>query len=330
MLQYAVGLDLGGTNIKAALVERKSGIIASERIPTEAEHGVGHVLARIEIAVRRILRSASDKHVCGIGIGAPGTVNLQRTNLIHPPNIPGWTVVDVRSELQRRLGHTLHVVVENDANAAALGSAQYGAGRPYDSFVMVTLGTGVGGAIIWDNSIFRGSTGAAGEIGHMTIDSDGPEDEAGVKGAIEAYLGIQHLSRHARRQLKAFPNSCLYEIAGADLGRLTPEMLSEAASRGDEGALSTLEWAGQKLGAVLGACVNLLDIRTIIVGGGVSAAGTLILDPARRSILAYLKPGMRDGVAILRETLGNKAGMLGAAYLVFELLDRHASTSEES
>ncbi len=330
MPHYAIGIDLGGTNIKAALVERSEGLVSASSVPTETEQGAAHVLDRIVEVTKSVIETVPDKHIVGIGIGAPGTINWDRTSLIYPPNIPGWEVINLREALQKRLREDLHVIVENDANAAALGSAHFGAGRPYDSFIMVTLGTGVGGAIIYQNTIFRGTTGAAGEIGHMTIDYDGPMARSGVAGAIEAYLGQRFLSRHARYQLLNYPDSPLHQDAGPEMVDLTPAMLSEAATEGDEGAREVLDWAGHKLGCVLGSVINLLDIRTVIVGGGVSAAGDLILEPARKSVLHYIKPGLREGVTILQETLGNEVGMLGAAYLVFELLDTHALSSERS
>ncbi len=330
MEHYAIGIDLGGTNIKAALVERNAGVIVVKRTPTEAERGVDHVLDRIVEVAREMIEEAPGKHVVGIGIGAPGTINWERTSIRYPPNIPGWVEVNLRDALQKRLREDLHVIVENDANAAALGSAHYGAGRPYEAFIMVTLGTGVGGAIIYQNTIFRGATGGAGEIGHMTIDYDGPVARSGVAGAIEAYLGQRFLSRHARYRLLNYPESPLHQEAGPDMKDLTPEMLSQAAEQGDDAAREVLAWAGHKLGCVLGSAINLLDIRTVIVGGGVSAAGDLILDPARKAVGHYIKPGLREGVVILQETLGNEVGMLGAAYLVFELLDTHALTPERS
>jgi len=330
MEHYAIGIDLGGTNIKAALVERNAGVVVVHRIATEAEQGADHVLDRIVEIAREMIDEAPQKQVAGIGIGGPGTVNWERTSLIYPPNIPGWTEVNLRQVLQKRLREDLQVIVENDANAAALGSAHYGAGRPYDAFIMITLGTGVGGAIIYQNAIFRGTTGAAGEIGHMTIDYDGPMDRAGVAGAIEAYLGQRFLSRHARYRLLNYPESSLHQAAGPNMVDLTPQMLSQAASEGDEGARTVLAWAGHKLGCVLGSAINLLDIRTVIVGGGISAAGDLILEPAREAVRHYVKPGLREGILILQETLGNEVGMLGAAYLVFEILDTHALTPERS
>jgi len=324
---YAVGLDLGATSIKAALVARDAGIVESMQVDTGARRGPDHVLGQLELAVRGLVGHVPTEHIQGIGVGAPGSVDLDRTTLIRPPNIHGWDRINVRQALRARLDCDWSIVVDNDANAAALGSAHYGAGRPYDDFIMVTLGTGVGGAIIVGNKVFRGTKGAAGEIGHMTIDYAGPQDRAGVAGAIEAYLGQRFLSSHARRRLDAHPDSVLYAMAGAELALLTPAMLAAAAEAGDTGAVEVLAWAGHKLGCVLGSCINLLDIRVVVVGGGISQAGTFILEPARQAILRYIKPGMHDGVAILRETLGNEAGMLGAAYLVFEHAHSHVSAA---
>ncbi len=310
----AIGIDLGGTSIKGALVHHAYGIVATAALGTETDKGPDHVLGQIESVARKLLRRT--RNIVGLGIGAPGTIDPERARLIQPPNIPGWGDVDLKSILKSRLGQKLQVVVENDANAAAMGSLRYGAGRPYDHFIMVTLGTGVGGAIIFNKKLFRGANGAAGEIGHMTVKYDGPKDKAGVHGAIEAYIGQRFLTAHARDQLSNFPDSLLHVAPG--LQRLTPQLIAEAAIEGDAGAAHILQWAGHKLGCVLGSCVNLLDIRTIIVGGGISAAGDLILEPARAAILSYIKPGMHEDVAVLREILGNEAGVLGAASLVFE------------
>ncbi len=318
---FAVGIDLGGTSAKAALVRRNAGIVHEASRLTDAERGPDHVLDVVAALVREVSQQVGLEGIEGVGIGAPGVLNLERTTVAYPPNLPGWKVVDVRAELQARLGAALPVVVENDANVAGLGSAFYGAGRPFPSFIMVTLGTGVGGAIIYNNRIFRGTHGAAGELGHMTIDYDGPKANSGVRGAVEAYLGIRFLSDHARVMLRAHPESLLFEMLGEDLEGLTPRHLHEAAQAGDETSCAILAWAGQKLAAGLGSAINLLDIRKVIVGGGISAAGDFILQPARETVGQYVLKGMRDGVEILQETLGNEAGMLGAAHLLFEAAD---------
>ncbi len=322
--RFAVGVDLGGTSIKAALVERGRGLVYETNRPTYAEEGPQRIIERIGDIVEELIEKAPEQRIAGIGIGSPGAINWERTTVSHPPNFPGWETINLHEALQARFGEKMHVFVENDANVAGLGSAHYGAGKPFDSFIMVTLGTGVGGAIIYQNKIFRGATGAAGEIGHMTIDYEGPFDRSGVAGAIEAYLGQRFLSRHARYRLMNRQESLVHEMAGPDLQGITPKMLYDAAVRGDAGAIEVLAWAGHKLGCVLGSAVNLLDIRKIVVGGGLSAAGDFILEPARETLRRFVMPGMWAGLDIIQETRGNEVGMLGAAHLVFQYLDEQA------
>lgn len=316
MSRYAVGIDLGGTNLKAALVHRENGIVEITQRPTEATEGPQHVVDRIATLAGHMIDGAPGS-VVGIGIGTPGAINWDRTKVSHPPNLPGWDTLDLSSELRAHLGD-VSIIVENDANVAALGSAFYGAGQSFDSFIMITLGTGVGGAIIYNNRIFRGSTGGAAEIGHMTIDYEGPLANSGVAGAIEAYLGQAFLSDHARDRLINYPDSTVYDLVDGDLDQLDPKVLYEAAKDGDEAAQDILAWAGHKLGCVLGSAVNLLDIRTVIVGGGVSAAGDFILEPAREAFPTFVMQGLREGVSIRREEMGNEVSLLGAARLVFE------------
>lgn len=316
MKKYVVGVDLGGTNIKLGLIVQGEGIVYQTSLPTEADSGPDHVLSQIAKGIRLLMDALPDAEtIQAIGIGAPGTISWDRTTISTPPNFPGWVSVNLRDAIQKALQMDVPVYVENDANAAGLGSAFYGAGREFDSFIMVTLGTGVGGAIIYNKEIFRGAHGGAGEIGHVSIDYEGPWDRAGVPGAIEAYLGQRFLSRHARYRLLTRDDSTLYPIAQEDSQHLDPRMIHEAAVNGDEAAREVLTWAGHKLGCMLGSVVNLLDIRKIIVGGGVSAAGDFILEPARDTLMRFVMPGLRNGVEIIQETLGNEAGLLGAAHL---------------
>lgn len=328
MTHFSVGVDLGGTSIKAALVKAGSGIVEFREIDTAAHEGPERVIDRIAGLIRELTRSSPSGAISGVGLGAPGAVNWERDTVSNPPNLDQWEVINLSRALKTRLeDENLPVIVENDANVAGLGSAHYGAGIPHPSFILVTLGTGVGGVIIYNNKIFRGATGGAGEIGHMTIDYEGPIDHAGVAGSIEAYIGQRFLSRHARYRVRRREDSILHKMTEGQLKTLTPKMLSEAAQSGDRSAIEILAWAGHKLGCVLGAAVNLLDIRKIIVGGGVSAAGDFILEPAYDTLLRFVMPGLRDGLEIIRETLGNEAGMLGAAHLVFEYLDEHTYSS---
>jgi len=313
---YALGIDLGGTSIKGALVERERGVVAQCARATEADQGPAHVLDRIAAVAEELLQTHDGPPPVGLGMGAPGAVNLDRTTVSHPANLDDWTVVNVRTALRERLGIE-HVVVENDANVAGLGCAHYGAGTAYSSFLMVTLGTGVGGAIIHNNRVFRGSTGGAGEIGHMSIDYEGPLDNSGIAGAVEAYLGQQFLSEHARLRLRHRPESTVHGLTGHDLSTLTPRILHQAATQGDEAATEILAWAGHKLGCVLSSAINLLDIRVVIVGGGVSKAGDFLLDPAREALRDHVFPGLQEGLRVEQEHMGNEVGVLGAAHLAF-------------
>lgn len=315
MSDLAVGVDLGGTAVKVGLVDRSGEILKSVFRETDAKLGPGHVLEEIVAGVKGVLGSKTDP--CGIGIGAPGSVTLDRTTVIQPPNFPGWQTVNLSEEVGGGLDNRWPVIVDNDANVAALGSAFHGAGRSFDSFIMITLGTGVGGAIIHRKKLFRGTTGAAGEIGHVSIDYDGPMAAAGIPGVVEAYVGQRFLSEHARVYLKKHPESIVLKKISGKQSDLNPKILAEAAEQGDGPATEILAWAGHKLGWGLGSVVNVLDIRKIVVGGGVSAAGDLILGPARTALMQAVMPGMREGVELVRETLGNQAGMLGAAQLAF-------------
>jgi len=321
MSAHAVGIDLGGTNLKAALVSEDEGVVQSTQHPTEAAEGPDQVVSRMIEAARSLIEDAPGD-VAGIGIGSPGAINWERTTVSQPPNFPGWERVNLREALSEVAGDR-PVIVENDANVAALGSAFHGAGRPHDSFIMATLGTGVGGAIIYQNRMFRGSTGAAGEIGHMTIDYEGPIANSGVAGAIEAYAGQNFLTRHARYRLINHPDSRVYDLAGEDLADLTPKLLFEAAEDGDHAAQEIFAWVGHKLGCALGSAVNLLDIRVIVVGGGISAAGDYILEPARESLQRYVATALRDGLCIEQEDHGNEVGLLGAAQMIFSGEDAH-------
>lgn len=321
MTQYAVGIDLGGTSIKAALVARPEGLVATDSMDTEAHHGPERVLDNIATLVKRMMAQAPEP-VLGVGMGSPGIIDWDRTTVSHPPNLPGWTSVHLGDAISARLSAPVQVLVENDANVAGLGCAHYGAGKPFDSFIMVTLGTGVGGAIIYQNRIFRGATGGAGEIGHMTIDYSGPPDAHDIRGASEAYLGQRFLSGHAAAMLAERPESSLHHIATNDPDSLSPRDLFDAAVDGDKAAAEILAWAGHKLGVLLGSAVNLLDIRKIVVGGGLSAAGEYILGPARTTIEEFVTHGLRPGLEIIQEPRGNEVGVLGAAHLVFQEAER--------
>ena len=313
----AIGIDLGGTNIKAALVDDKKGFLHTISIATYAEMGKEHVFDRIAAAADELV----EEHPCkpiGIGMGLPGMVSLDRQTVRNPPNLPGWKVENVSKEIKKRT--KLDCVIENDANLAALGSARFGAGKKHDSFIMLTLGTGVGGGIIFKNKIYRGTTGMAAELGHVIINYHGPLSNSNTRGGIEAYLGQRFLSRYAADKIRQNSDNPLYHKFSKDFDKLEPVDLYNEAKKGNKLAIEILKKTGQKLGFAIVNYIHILDIKKIVVSGGVAKAGDFILKPAFETATEYLMPPFREGFEIIYESLGNDAALLGAASLAFEEL----------
>lgn len=316
----SIGIDLGGTNIKSALIHHQKGLLAKNSVPTDADQGPEHVLDRIAEAVQIVGNEASEKPL-GVGIGSPGIISLDRTTVSNPPNLPGWNVIDVNKELKRRTG--LHAIVENDANLMALGSSRYGAGQSLDNLIMLTLGTGVGGGIIINRELYRGVSGGAAELGHVIINFDGPASNSNAIGGIEAYIGQRFLVRNAIPLIKKHPGNRLAVDFLDQPETLEPVHLSQEADRGNELAIEILSEAGRMLGYAIVNYIHILDIRNIIVSGGVAKAGDWILEPARKAARERLIPPYLDGFQIVYETLGNDAALLGAGSLAFEHLANH-------
>jgi len=312
----SIGIDLGGTNIKSAVVDRDKGLLSTYSIPTRASEGPETVLDRIAESISNAAENAPGKPV-GVGIGSPGIISLDRTTVSNPPNLPGWDVIDVNKEIRKRTG--LDAIVENDANLMALGSSRYGVGRNLDSLIMLTLGTGVGGGIIYHRELYRGMTGGAAELGHVMIDYNGPDSNSSAKGGIEAYIGQRFLIRNALPLIRQHPGNVLAQFLD-NPDKLEPKHLSREADNGNELAVRILADAGKMLGYAIVNYIHILDIRNIIVSGGVAKAGDWILEPARKAALERLMPPFRKGFEIRYETLGNDAALLGAGSLAFEHL----------
>ncbi len=313
----SIGIDLGGTNIKVALVDQKVGFLSSTSFPTNAEKGKQHIFDSIADKVKELITEHKVKPM-GVGMGLPGMVSLDRRTVKNPPNLPGWKVEKVADEIEKRLD--LPCVIDNDANLAALGSARFGVGENIDSFIMITLGTGVGGGIIFKNKIYRGTTGSAAELGHVIINYHGPLSNSNTRGGIEAYLGQRFLSRFAADAIRQNTDNPLYKKFHTDFDKLEPVDLSMAADEGNVLAIDILKKTGEKLGYAIVNYIHVLDIRKIVVSGGVAKAGKWILDPARNTAKKYLMPPFLEDFEIIYESLGNEAALLGAASLAFEEL----------
>ncbi len=251
----------------------------------------------------------------GIGIGCPGVVSIKKGIVENAPNLPGWKNVKLGPIIKEKFGYKVHL--ENDANAAAIGELMFGAGKKFDSFVMVTLGTGVGGGIVFNKKIFRGEFGAAGEIGHISIDVNGPKCNCGSTGCIEAYAGNSYLKEQIRSELKDYPDSKVWKLIENDLSKVSPRIIQAASEKKDAYAKFVIERMGKQLGAALASLSNLLDISTFIIGGGVAGFGKPLLDSARKTISERVLLSLRSRVLVIPAKLQNEAGIKGASSLVF-------------
>lgn len=312
--KYAVGVDLGGTNIKIGIVSDKGKLVKSISIKTEADCGPKTVIANIIKGVEAIL-SKNKLKIQGIGIGCPGVVSIKKGIVENAPNLPGWKNVKLGPLINEKFSYKVHL--ENDANAAAIGELMFGAGKKFDSFVMVTLGTGVGGGIVFNKKIFRGEFGAAGEIGHISIDVNGPKCNCGSTGCIEAYAGNSYLKEQIRSELKDYPDSKVWKLIENDLSKVSPRIIQAASEKKDAYAKFVIERMGKQLGAALASLSNLLDISTFIIGGGVAGFGKPLLDSARKTISGRVLLPLRQRVLVIPAKLQNEAGIKGASSLVF-------------
>ncbi|WP_020403708.1 ROK family protein [Gracilimonas tropica] len=309
----AIGVDLGGTNIKAAVVDSEQGIIDQVTRPTKANLGKDLLLDRIGDTINDLIKN---HEIIGIGLGLPGMVSKDQTTVKNPPNLPGWTVVNAAKEITDRTN--LPCRIENDANVAALGSLHFGAGRQFDSFIMITLGTGVGGGIIFEKKLFKGTQGMAGELGHVIIDYHGPLSNSVTRGTVEAYLGQRFLSRFASDLISQNPSNPLYEKFSGDFERLEPLDLTNAAKEGNELAVEILAKSGHRLGYAIINYVHMMDIRKFVISGGVSKAGDFLFEPAREIIRKHMMEPFLEGFELIAEELGNDSALLGAAGLAFD------------
>ncbi len=312
--KYSVGVDLGGTNIKIGIVTNTGTIVSKISLKTEAEKGPSHIIKQIIAGIYSILKT-HDHSIKGIGIGFPGTVSVKTGLVESPPNLPGWGRVDLRKKIEKEF--KTKVFLENDANAAAIGELIFGSGKKYNSFVMVTLGTGVGGGIVINKKIFHGETGAAGEIGHVIINNNGAACNCGSIGCVEAYAGTNYLKDFVRGELIEQPDSKLWHFINNNLKEVSPKNIQAAAEAGDEYAMTIILTLGCNIGTALTSVSNLLDITTFIIGGGISGFGKPLLNSIKDTVVKKVLTPKKKKVKIIPAKLKNDAGIKGASALVF-------------
>jgi glucokinase len=308
---YAIGIDIGGTKIAGALVDADGRIVEEERVPSPA----GDPEAMVDAVVGLIERLSAGHEVIGAGVAAAGFIDADQSTIIYAPNI-SWRNEPFKAKLEAKLN--IPVIIENDANAAGWAEYRYGAGRGYKHMVMLTIGTGVGGAVIADSHMLRGGFGIAGELGHIRIVPDGLLCGCGQHGCLESYASGSALLR-AAKELAASgdPEGKRLREIEAEAGQLTGLEVYKAILEGDAGALRILGDLGAWLGQAIGSLVAVLDPEVVVIGGGVSAAGDLLLEPIREAYLAHLPArGYRPELKITAAEFVNDAGVVGAADLV--------------
>jgi glucokinase len=312
----AVGGDLGGTNIRLALVDADGGLSEPYRYPTPPSGGAAAILEVLAQGIR-VLQHQARAHgirLAGCGLGIAGLVDVRAGLVYTAPNIAGFQDLPLKKLLEEKVD--VPVTLENDANAAAFAEYWLGAGRGLGSLVTLTLGTGVGSGIVLDGKLWRGASGAAAEAGHMTVEADGERCGCGRRGCLEAYASATAIIRDARAALAAGEATALSERFGARPETLTAKDVSDAASAGDPVARRLFERAGRYLGVGLGTLVNVLNPDLITLTGGLVAAGDLLLRPALAELDRRAFPALRRRSRVVFSALADTAGMLGAAGLV--------------
>jgi glucokinase len=307
MSDYAIGVDLGGTNLRVAAIDAEGNILARMVLETEVSRGRDAVVNELCRAVHEISHQLSpslsnriaqgDAALAGIGVGVPGLIDSESGMLLESPNLPGWCNYDVQGEIERRLQTS--VILENDANVAALGELWLGAGRGMESLCMYTLGTGVGGGLILQGRIWRGWNGMAGELGHANVEPQGHPCGCGSWGCLEQYASAKAVARMAGEALAAGADTGLREVANGALDSLA---VYRCAMRGDAVAAKVFDRVGRALGKALATMINGLNLPLYVIGGGVSAGwdafAPAMFDEVRKRSFVYAGTTGPNGEAL--------------------------------
>jgi glucokinase len=322
MGDYSIGVDLGGTNLRIAAVESDGRLLEKLTLGAEVSRGRDFVINEMCKAIETLrTRCNGQGELAGIGIGVPGFIDMAAGMVMESPNLPDWTSFPVREVIEKRLG--AKVILENDANSAAMGEKWLGAAREYEHMAMYTLGTGVGGGLVFNGRLWHGMTGMAGELGHFNVYSDGHPCGCGSRGCLEQYASATAVVRMAREAI-ARSESTELERLSHDPAQFTARSIYNLAVQGDAGAKRVFENVGRALGIGIGSMVNALNLPIYVIGGGVSSAWDAFA-PAmfeemkfRSSIYLLTSPdrvGHDKGTIVTRALLGSDAGLYGAARL---------------
>lgn len=310
-----IGCDLGGTNLRAAIIDVERGSVLQQMtVPTLAREGHDAVMNRIADLILQLVESTgmSKEEIGGIGIGVPGVLDLERGETLFLPNLPGtWPHVPLRDTITKLTD--LPVALLNDVRSITYGEWLFGAGRGVDTLAVFAIGTGIGGGLVINGQLHLGIGGTAGELGHTTIDFNGPRCGCGNYGCLEAFASASAIAAMGIKAVAQGLTTSIGDLCEYDLNAITPELIADAAQAGDKIAMDVYEQAGFYLGiAAANVCVSL-GPRRIVIGGGVSQAGDLLLNPIRRTLRERVTIMPIEQVEVVQSQLGNNAGIIGVA-----------------
>jgi glucokinase len=314
-----IAVDIGGSKIMTAAFTEDGHILARDTVPTMVEEGVNKVIARISSSIETLLDQNITEidRLSGIGLACAGGVDSERGIVVTPsPNLPDWKDIHLADIIRGRFN--INTFIVNDASAAALGESRYGAGKGMKNIVLLTVGTGIGGGIIIDNELYLGSRGGAGELGHMSIDVNGPACGCGNLGCLEMLASGKAVTREAVGRIKHGEKSMMMEMVEGKIEDITAETIAIAADRGDALAKDIMDRAAYYLGVGVVNLVNIFNPDMIIIGGGMSELGEMLIGPSRKMVKERAFSISSQAVRIVTAQLGNEAGIYGAAAFVRE------------
>jgi glucokinase len=312
-----LAIDLGGTKVIVSIISHQGQVMAKEYHLTLAEEGPQSVINQIFSAIDRLLsaRNIDPSQLHSISIAAAGAIDFDKGVVTLSPNLPGWHDIPLRDIVNRKC--KVNTILINDASAAALGEHEFGAGKGVNNLILLTVGTGIGGGIIINGRLYSGPSGSAGEIGHMTIDVNGPRCSCGNIGCLEMLASGSAVAREAIRRISQGGRSILAGMVEGKIENITAEKVEVAARGGDSLALEVISKAATYLGVGMVNLVNIFNPEMIIVGGGVAKMGELLLKPARQVVKERAFPLSAQAVRIVPAQLGDNAGVLGAAAFAY-------------
>ncbi len=314
MEKLFVGVDIGGTNVASGLIDEEGNLLQRDKRPILAQVSQDTSLKQLVDGIRAVAEKEgiSANELGGVGIGSPGPLDPFQGVALSPVNLPTWGTVPLKKIVEDAFG--VPVTVDNDANVVAVGERWKGAGIDVDNFLCATLGTGIGGGAICEGRLLHGFNGNEVEIGHITVDFNGPRCGCGNYGCLELYASASAIARRTRQRMeRERPKSLLSEAE-----QITSKTVFEAAQRGDKFALEMFEETGFFLGVGLVSAINLLNVEMVALTGGLANAGDLIFKPVRRTILERGFPGVKEKIRVIPTQLGEDAALFGAAKVAID------------